>query len=153
MQQKSAHLIAMETDGSLINEDVKIHVENQTAIAKLGQREFYLLPNQWVTPKIETIDGFWLAKGTDFTAPEIAEIYAIIESGSIWRSGQQQDVKLFGRTGLKGGEIANRKITTIIPIGEDIFIAANGKSCTIVRRREKNNCVISTTMQKIVLNQ
>lgn len=150
LRRDHTHLIAMEDDGILLDEVVKLRSENQNAIAITGnKREFLLLPNQWVTPRTEQIDSFWLAKELDFTAPEIEEIYHIIEKGSVWQSAAL-DIKLFGRN---GDSIANRDITTIVPIGNGKYIATDGKKCSIISKREHNKTVISVSMQQIAVSQ
>lgn len=149
LNRKETHLIAMERDGQLLNEDVRLRSENQTAIAILGNgREFLLLPNQWVTPRTDNqINSFWLAKELDFTAPEIDDIYTIIENGSIWKSGASQQYEIFGRS---GAAIAHRNVTTIIPIGNGKYIASDGQRCSVISKREHDETAIRINMQQII---
>ena len=149
MNSEQERLIAMEKDGALINDIVQIKVDQQTAIAKLGTREFWLLPNNWITPRVETLNGFWIAKDLDFTDPEVEDIYRIIEAGSIWKSADRS-VKLFGRRG--NNDIANRGITTIIPIGKKgHYIASDGLHASLVSTRERNETKIRIAMQRMTV--
>ena len=152
LKRDHTHLIAMEKDGQLINEDVQLRSEDQTAVAiTLNGREFLLVPTQWVTPRTEHIESFWLTKELDFTDPEISDIYQIIESGSIWEKGAESAaVKLFGQTGSK---IAHRDITTIVPIGNGKYIATDGNHCSVISRREQSQTAIKINMQRIAVSQ
>lgn len=147
LNRETTHLIAMEKDGQLISENVRLRSENQTAIAITGNgREFLLLPGQWITPRTEQIDSFWLAKELDFTAPEIDDIYSIIESGSIWKSGAHR-YEIFGKS---GAAIAHRNVTTIIPIGDGKYIASDGRRCSVISKREHDETAIRITMQQLI---
>ena len=154
LQRDQTHLIAMEKDGQLINETIRLTNEDNTAIAITGNnRRFALLPNNWVTPRTETIDGFWLAIGQDFTAPEVAEIYQIIEQGSIWQSaplsGFDNSLKVYGH---RGDALAHRNVVTIIPVSSistGTYIAYGDGQPMLIKRREKDHARISVAMQRI----
>ena len=149
LERDHTHLIAMTGDGNLISEEVSLREENRTAYAMVRAEEYILLPQNWVTPKTEHIEKFWLTNDQtlDCNDPEIEEIYRIIETGASWKTGAAlPGVRLFGNN---GGDIASRLITAIVPIGNDKFIASNGHRCTVINKREHDRSQIMVAMKKV----
>ena len=148
LKKQEVQLVAMTRDDQIVRETVSIKNENQLAIANLGDKgNFALTPNQWVSPtQSERISNFWLANGNKYHKEDavIDGIFTSLDNGKSVLLQEGSGVLLFGS--IAKATFAKRHLEAIVPIGENEYIAWDGRFASLVGDRETDDTVISTYM-------
>ncbi len=146
-----ADVTAMTDDNQIIKKaSVPLMNEKKTVIADLGEDgEFYLLPGQWVNPaQSERITGYWLIdQDNSFNSPIIKQIYTVMDSGKICKT-LPEGVTLFGNAAK--ATFARRQIEAIVPIGDNEYIAWDGRIACIIGDRETDETTIRIYLDMVL---